>query len=121
MRPDFQYSCDPPLARLRIIGELDIATGDDLLDVFAYLSFRRCTIVEVDLSAIDFIDAFTLGLFRREQQRLRALGGDLLVVAASLWYALVSSVARYDTLQVASPQTTLRLLREARHLHTQED
>jgi anti-anti-sigma regulatory factor len=116
MRPVFQYTCDPPTARLRIAGELDIADADDLTDIFGYLDFRGCERVEVDLGAITFVDAYILGLLRHEQERLRTLGGDLLPVAASPWYTSMCHLARYDTLQVPEQPPTFRVLHEARHL-----
>jgi anti-anti-sigma factor len=121
MRADFQYTCDPPIARLRIAGELDISTGDQLADVFDCLDFRRCPQVELDLDAVTFIDAYSLAQLRREQLRLRSAHGDLYVVAASPWYTLVSRLAQYDSLQVAAEEVPhLTLLHTRRHLRAQQ-
>ena len=83
MRTNFQFSCDPPLARLRVTGELDFTTRDQLLDVFASLSCRRCNRVELDLDGITFIDLSALEVLDQEQRRLTESGGTLQVVAAS--------------------------------------
>ena len=80
---------------------------DQLLDVLACLTLRECTILELDLSAIGFIDAYSLGLLHREQQHLRDLGGDLRVVAASTWCDLVSRLARHDSLRAPPEQQTM--------------
>jgi anti-anti-sigma factor len=121
MRADFQFTCDPPMARLRIAGELDISTGGQLADVFACLDFRKCRKVELDLDAVTFVDAYSLAQLRREQLRLRENQGDLYVVAASPWYTLVSRLAQYDTLQVVADAVPhLTLLHTRRHLHAHQ-
>jgi anti-anti-sigma factor len=102
MRASFQFTCDPPVARLRISGELDLSTSDDLEDALEGLETAGCTLIELDLDALTFIDAYSLSLLRQEQRRLRMAGGDLRVVAASTWYTAVCATAEYDTLQPVS-------------------
>jgi anti-anti-sigma factor len=98
MRTDFQYTCAPPRARLRVVGELDASTNDRLCDVLDCLHFRRCNQVEVDLAAVTFIDASSLRVLHTEQRRLLVDGGSLEVVAASKCHQLVARLAQYDGL-----------------------
>ena len=120
MRTSFQFSCDPPLARVRITGELDLAANDRLLDVLRCLAFRRCTHVELDLDGVSVVDAHTLRLLAEEQQRLVDTGGGLRVVAASGCFRLVSRLAGYDNLQPADEQPPrLTVLHTVPHLHAE--
>ncbi len=98
MRTEFTFSCEPPTARLRVSGELDISSTDQLRDVLACLRLEGCTRLEVDLSGVVFIDAGSLRVLHREQLRLMIAGGDLEVVDASPCYRLVSGLAGYDSL-----------------------
>ena len=98
MPAEFQLTCNPPIALLRVAGDVDISDGDRLADAFHDLTLRGCTHVEVDLGRVAFIDAYPLSRLRREQIRLREVGGDLVVVTASTWYTDVCRLARYDTL-----------------------
>jgi anti-anti-sigma factor len=98
MPADFQLTCNPPIALLRVSGELDISSDDQLSDVFDDLTLRGCNHVDVDVGGVVFIDAYPLSRLRKEQVRLRAAGGDLVVVTASSWYAEVCELAQYDTL-----------------------
>lgn len=119
MRASFQYTCDPPIARLRIAGELDLSTGDQLEDILESLASGGCTIVELDLDALTFVDAFSLAVLRQEQRRLRMAGGELCVVAASTWYVEVCRLAEYDSLQPTSggpPRLTVFHTKRPLHL-----
>jgi anti-anti-sigma regulatory factor len=88
MRAAFHFvTCAPPSARIRIAGDLDLDSGDDLEDVLESLEDAGCTQVELDLDALTFIDLPVLDLLRHEQRRLRVAGGGLRVVAASAWFA----------------------------------
>ena len=106
MQADFRFTCAPPLARLSVTGELDLSTRDRLVDILACLRHRGCTRVEVDLSAITFIDASSLAVLHAEQLRLLLAGGSLEVVAASPTHQLVCRVARYDGLLPSGPPTS---------------
>ena len=99
MRPDIQLTCSASLARLRIVGDLDISTGHQLAAAFATAALHRCIDIEADLSEVSFVDAYALGQLRREQRLVRALGGDLRVVAASDFCRRVCRLACYDSLQ----------------------
>ena len=120
MRTTFQFSCDPPLARLRITGELDLVSNDRLLDVLGCLAFRGCTHVELDLDGVNVVDAHTLRLLAEEQQRLADADGSLRVVAASGCFRLVSRLAGYDNLQPTDEQPPrLTVLHTVPHLHAE--
>jgi anti-anti-sigma factor len=108
MRARFQFTCDPPVARLRITGELDISTGADLRAMFAAIDEQGCRLIELDADEITFIDAYALAVLRHEQRRLLASGGDLEVVAASAWFVLVARLAEYDTLLPTSTPGSAR-------------
>lgn len=105
MRTDLQLAYDPPVALLRIAGELDLSTRARLRDAFCCVARQGCTQVRVDLEGITFIDASSLRLLHVEQHRLVQAGGDLEVVAASARYLLVSGAAGYPNLQPATGPT----------------
>jgi anti-anti-sigma factor len=122
MLATFQFTCDAPVARLRVSGDLDLSSGALLTDVFDCLEFRGCLLIEMDLSAIGFVDASSLSLLHHEQCRLRESGGDLQVVAASAPFLLVARLAEYDTLEPAPTSPPhLTVLRTRRHLHAHRD
>jgi len=108
MRGDTQavihYECEPPLARVSITGELDLSTDAQLQDAFTFLDGAGCTRLQLDLAAVTFIDAHALGLLHVEQHRLRASGGSLDVVAASVRCVRVTELARYDDLRPPAPR-----------------
>ncbi|GAA2089154.1 STAS domain-containing protein [Aeromicrobium tamlense] len=90
MQTDFQFSCDPPLAQVRIFGELDPSTTAHLADVLECLATRGCTRVEVDVEEVTYVDESNLRVLRDEQLRLRARGGDLEVVGDSDYHRVVA-------------------------------
>lgn len=96
---DIHYVCDPPRAQVRISGEVDLASDRRVRDTFTFLQDAGCLRLELDLTSVTFIDAYSLGLLSSEQHRLRALGGGLEVVAASLRCLRVAELARYDGLR----------------------
>ena len=99
MRTDFHFTCLPPHGWLFITGELDLSTHDRLQDTLDSLWLRGCTDLEIDTTGVDHIDSHTLGILYREQHRMRASGGDLLIGRASPIYRLVSRLAGYTTLE----------------------
>lgn len=101
---DIHYVCEPPLARVRIIGELDLNTDSQLHETFAYLRGAGCIRLQLDLEAVTFVDAHSLGLLHAEQRLLRRVGGTLDVVAASTRFVRVTELARYDDLRPAMPR-----------------
>jgi anti-anti-sigma factor len=94
----FQFTCDPPRARLRLSGELDLSTREQLGDVLVCLTLAGCRRVEIDLAAVTFIDAGTLRVLSDEQRRLAGCGGALEVVVASDAALQLCSLAGYPGL-----------------------
>ena len=68
-----------PLVPVRLVGELDVARADWVLDLLAGLDRA---IVTVDLSGLSFIDAAGLGTFVRARQLLAARGQLLELIGA---------------------------------------
>jgi len=98
VRTVFDVELRPPLARLRITGELDLASHERLVETTAWLRRHGCSEVELDLAGVAFIDASTLRVLHREQMRLMLTGGRLRVVAASAYHQVVSRLAGYPGL-----------------------
>jgi anti-anti-sigma factor len=116
MRTAIRVTCDPPYARLEVDGELDVVTEPLLEAVLTCLRLREATRVSADLSGVSFIDAHTLSMLYVEQRRLRAAGGDLLVVGASVRYSRTCRLAGYTSLVGRrSPLRTVRLHTVSRH------
>jgi anti-anti-sigma factor len=98
MRPQLQFTCRGSSGRACLGGDLDLSTGDNVVAIFESLEMCGSVRVDVDLSAVTFIDAYTLALLRRAQRRLDEVGGHLHVVAGSEWYVRVCALARYESL-----------------------
>jgi anti-anti-sigma factor len=114
VQTDFQMSYAPPLGRVRITGELDLSTGEELQDVLDRSTAQGCTLLELDLVGVSFVDAHTLGILDRHQRWLTRIGGELEVVAASHHYLVVADLAGYDNLRpVAHERPQLRLYRQS--------
>jgi anti-anti-sigma factor len=114
VQTDFTFVCRPPAARLRITGELDLATRERLREALRDLRARRCSRVEVDAADVDFVDATSLRVLHEERLRLLDEGGRLDVVAGSPTYLLVSQLAGYDDLRpVATSRSRLAVVPEA--------
>ena len=60
MRARVQVDCEPPRARLRIDGELDLAANVQLRHALARVAFFGCHQVEIDLDAVTFVEAGSL-------------------------------------------------------------
>lgn len=99
MRTSLHLACDPPEAMLRLSGELDLATGDQLRDALASIERQACTHVELDVGAVTFIDASSLRLLVREHRRLARIGGGMTVMSASETYQVVTRLAGYDEIR----------------------
>src|SRR5262245_15570492 len=98
MQTAFLPTCDAPVARLRVIGDLDLSTSGHFREVIECLRLSGCTRIELDLAAVSFIDACGLGVLDAEQRRSFAAGGVVEVVAASDCYQRVARLARYYAL-----------------------
>jgi anti-sigma B factor antagonist len=69
-------------ALLTVAGELDIATAPRVRTAVAHLMGQGIRHVEVDLSDCVFIDSSGMGALLWSAHRLRAAGGDLVVLHA---------------------------------------
>src|SRR5687767_701338 len=66
--------------RLAIRGEVDVYTSPELRRAFEDLLAERGSVtVEVDLSALDFIDSTGLGVLVGALKRSRAEGGEMVL------------------------------------------
>lgn len=106
----FRTFAAPRRARLRVEGELDLATHDELRHRLRALCRRPCRVLELDVAEVSFVDAGCLRALDEARQVLAARGGRLEVVAASHCFALVSHLAGYDALDVAPARPRLTLL-----------
>lgn len=96
--PQLLASCGPPVARVHIIGELDLSTRDDLRAFLRNLHQGGCTRLEVDATAVTFIDACSLAVLHSTRIWLLDHGGTLEVVSASRPYTRAARLAGYDGL-----------------------
>jgi anti-anti-sigma factor len=101
VRARVQVDCEPPRARLRIDGELDLAANVQLRHALARVAFFGCHQVDVDLDAVTFVEASSLRLLDQERARLARIGGRLEVVAASADFLLACDVVGYPDLKPA--------------------
>jgi anti-anti-sigma factor len=87
-------------ATLSVSGELDIATASELRRAVGALMGVGTRRLELDLSAMTFIDSSGLGALLWAAHRLEAVGGELLVtrpaerVAAAIELAGLSQLIR---------------------------
>jgi anti-sigma B factor antagonist len=75
-------SADISAARVRLTGELDLATVDQLLDTIERVRRRGRPDVVLDLTGLRFCDASGLRAFLSMHRQLRADGGGLTVTGA---------------------------------------
>jgi anti-sigma B factor antagonist len=70
-------------ARMRVTGELDAATSPRLRRCLSELAELGAHDFALDLSGVTFIDCAGLGALVSAKKRMRSVGGDVRVVAAS--------------------------------------
>src|SRR4051812_6941869 len=80
---DVRVSCTYPLATLRVTGEVDLSNADDLVRLVDQAIAAGCTLVEVDLSEVTFIDCHAIGTLLEAKHRLDAVSAHLWVHAVS--------------------------------------
>jgi anti-anti-sigma factor len=97
---------------VRLEGELDLATRDELAGLLACLRLHGCSLVEVDALRVTFVDATCLRVLHDERRRLRAGGGTLRLVAASSFFVKVLDAAGYDDLLPGHAQSHDSLARD---------
>jgi len=85
-RVDGQY-------RLRLSGELDLATAPWLRDHLAGIAANGAECVVVDVSGLSFIDSTGLSVLVDGWKRLRERGGDLVLESPSPAVAKVLDIA----------------------------
>ncbi len=79
--------------RLRLSGELDLATAPWLRDHLAEIASNGAGCVVVDLSDLSFIDSTGLSVLVGGWKRLRERGGDLVLKSPSPAVAKVLDIA----------------------------
>ncbi|MDQ6728005.1 MAG: STAS domain-containing protein [Actinomycetota bacterium] len=62
---------------VRLVGELDLATADDLRDELVRLASSGATLVTVDMTDLSFIDSTGLSVLVSALKRLRLQGGEM--------------------------------------------
>ena len=67
---------------MRVCGDLDIAAADQFRRMVGDLMGSGVRVVTVDLAETEFLDSTGLGALLWAEHRLRAAGGDLVVVHA---------------------------------------
>jgi anti-sigma B factor antagonist len=73
----------PEQTTVRLTGEIDMVTAQDVADVLARLLDQGSRTVELDLSEVRFLSAAGLAVLLEQDRRFRRASGRLLVVAPS--------------------------------------
>jgi anti-anti-sigma factor len=89
---------EPPVARLRLLGELDLAADSMMMRRFDDIADLKCRTVEVDVGEVTYIDAGLLRLLADEKTLIEHQGGSFVLTRTSLIFALVAQLAGFDTL-----------------------
>lgn len=95
MRADLAFTLDPPRSRLRVTGELDLATTDRLRGVLDAIERNGCTRVDVDLARASFVDVGSWHVLDDYRRRFERFGGFLVVLDASDWTRFVAEAAGF--------------------------
>jgi len=74
---DITYENTPPRCRLTVAGELDLATSSQLREALEDALGAGSTLVELDLSAVSFIDSSGLHVLAWAHTKARRAGGRL--------------------------------------------
>lgn len=77
-----ESSCDGPIARLSVHGELDAATAPSLEAAIGTAAGGGTRQVVVDCSSLEFIDSSGLSVLVATHKRLTDAGGELVIEAA---------------------------------------
>ena len=83
---------------MRVCGELDIAAADRFRRMVGDLMGAGIRVVTVDLGETEFVDSTGLGALLWAEHRLRAAGGDLVVLHAQGPVARTFALAGLDSL-----------------------
>jgi anti-sigma B factor antagonist len=79
-----------------MVGELDVASVQDLRDCFASLAGEGQERVVVDLAELDFIDSVGLGALIGGLKRFRGRGGELVLKDPKLSVSKVLGITGLD-------------------------
>jgi anti-sigma B factor antagonist len=74
-----EYAHDGAMTTIRLTGELDISSAQDLRDCFTFLAREGQQRIVVDLSELDFIDSMGIGALVGGLKRFRSDGGELVL------------------------------------------
>jgi anti-sigma B factor antagonist len=84
------------IALVSISGELDLYADEELRDALKAAGLLGFETVVVDLSGVSFMDSTACGTLLAEARRLRAAGGELVLVANRSRAGRVLEVAGID-------------------------
>src|SRR5690349_24672059 len=79
----FDVSVDGRHGTIAIAGELDLATREELTSALNQAGSSGAVDVRLDVRAVDFMDAGSIGIFLGAKSELEARGGSLQIQAAS--------------------------------------
>jgi anti-anti-sigma factor len=68
---------------VRLIGEVDLSSGDELGSLLAVVAETTTGVLEVDLSGLDFIDVAASRVLARARAAMRGAGRELVVTGAT--------------------------------------
>jgi len=80
---DVQVTQRDGVAVVRVVGELDLATAPQARTAVVRALASGGPDLELDLTAVDFVDSLGLGVVVSALKRVRSRGGHLVVVAAA--------------------------------------
>jgi anti-anti-sigma factor len=89
---------EPPAARLRVAGDLDLAGCEGLRRSLADLAAAVAGTVTLDLSGVTFIDCTCLRVLDEFRRQLEEQGRQLVIEGASPRFDVVCRLAQYDQL-----------------------
>jgi anti-anti-sigma factor len=88
----------PRRARLQLAGELDLSTREELERRLGDTIDLGCDHVEVDASAVTYVDCGSLRLLAQTQRRFEEQGRTLTVVGQSPTFTRVARLAGFRSL-----------------------
>lgn len=89
---------DAPALRVQLVGELDHARGSDLDEVVDAFARSDHASIDLDVSAVEFIDSLGLSMLVRLHALAAERGGRVTVVGPRRQFSRVLHVSGIDTL-----------------------
>jgi anti-sigma B factor antagonist len=86
----------PEQATVRLTGDVDMVTADEVADVLSRLLDPHCRTVEVDLSGVGFMSAAGLAVLLEQDRRFRSRSARLLLVRPSPVCSRLFAITRLD-------------------------